>query len=223
MGLAPNEKHLEDWIVQNPLALGFDEYDFPPLEDEIFPHYELVGRQVPLPSGYCDLVAEQMDFLSIIELKKGAIGFKAFAQLLRYMRDVREVWNHGALGGLPIPDNRPDFNFWLQPHIRGVLIGHSVEGGNDFLIAAESAGVRVATYNFTGQTYEITWHQSPGYPLATFSGYAMQNVGQLIRTWYMGFISGLFRKHEIDKMGCDMSIESYHSVNQEMDRQRGKS
>src|SRR3990172_1466420 len=87
--LAPSEKHLEDYIWAHPECLGLVTKNS---DDLGFPIFELVARQVKLPTGRVDLIGmAYMSSLAIIELKKGVIDTRALAQLLRYMRDVKKV------------------------------------------------------------------------------------------------------------------------------------
>lgn len=156
-GLAPSERHLEDWIWTNPLCLG--ENEAPGCEGE--PQYRLLDRQSPLPSGIVDIVAHD-GRLTLLELKKGEIDFRAVVQVLRYMNDVKAIWYELMLDHFM--ERRPHYNAVkyhdmvngsaFDQFVRGILIGRSVKDSRLHLACAV-ANVEIWTYRFDGQHYHF--------------------------------------------------------------------
>lgn len=122
MGLAPSEKHIEDWIVGN-----FSSFN----KQTSLNIQRIVGRQIPMPSGILDLLVMMPLSLTVVELKKGEIDEKSIAQVHRYIVDLVNL--HYL-----IYDNIHDGNdlhahsssmthgeYWRYP-IHGILIGNSI-------------------------------------------------------------------------------------------------
>jgi len=151
---APSEKHLEDWLWKNAAEFSA-QLGTPPQY-----YIEFWDRQVVAPSGVIDLIgadAYRTEFF-VVELKRGDLDARAFAQLLRYMRDISSVFygvwadlvadpatNHTARC-VPAP---------LEDLFSGVLIGHSIKDEN-LLVACEAAGVTVYTYQYRDGSYQFS-------------------------------------------------------------------
>jgi hypothetical protein len=151
---APTEKHIEDWLCsQESIEYGLFE--------------RIVGRQVRLASGICDILAIQpiyhqktnvprMISLCVVEIKKGDIDSRAFAQCLRYIRDLKGIYLHTRF-----PSNPDDKFLYSHYHdntiinelvgipfeVTGMLVGHSTIDPN-ILKAAEGAGITVYHYQY---------------------------------------------------------------------------
>lgn len=201
---APSEKHLEDWILANPIELGWMEVPDYVLPDGVMLDYEPLGRQVKVPSGVIDILAFSWDSIYIIELKKGEIGVSAFFQLLRYMRDVSNLWET-MITAMPYPDF-PDGNQYTQPKVCGILIGNNIPD-KDFLIAADAAKVMVATYDFDGNSYHFEWAMLPSLKRRVKAQYYDMPVGQGIRKFYMQYLQSFYKDDEIQNMHVNGDIE----------------
>jgi len=156
-GLAPSEKHLEDYLWETPGALGW--FDVPP--HGAAPMVEFRWRQLRLPSGIVDLVGSCFyNSLFIAEVKKGPIDAAAFAQLMRYMHDFKQImfntfdryqalyrpeWDRVARHPL-IHGN------WEDILLQGALIGHGVKD-EALLIACEACNVDVYFYTLSDGEY----------------------------------------------------------------------
>lgn len=141
MSEAPSEKHLEEYIIDNFAEFG----------DKSGVYFDFIANQVKLPSGKCDLIGigcnpgyTPLYSVCIAELKKGHVDETAFMQLLRYMSDVKSIWEY-CLDGIPYIAN-PSFEYAELCTFEGVLIGKSV---SDSVIAACGAvNVNVVLYDF---------------------------------------------------------------------------
>ncbi len=177
MSQAPSEKHLEDYLWAHPEAFG--EYS---IADgtvcDPAPHLIPKWRQVPIASGIVDLVGTYFDSgLAIVEIKKGPVDSKAFAQLMRYKRDFKQMVhylihtyqqerlpNWELLNELPYPG----FD-WNETLLRGVLVGSSVMD-NNLLIACDACDVDVFTYQYENGEYTLAEQAKPD-GLQTFPGW----------------------------------------------------
>lgn len=159
-GLAPSEKHLEDYLWGHPEALGMIYAPDPT------PEYSFIFRQFRLPSGIVDLLG--FDYrLVAFELKRGTVTSQALAQLLRYMCDLK----HAVDRFLFECQEHERLRAWAHYHwtnegadvhnfVRGVLIGNDVEDKN-LLIACAACGVNVYTYRFDGSLYTFEQAYTP--------------------------------------------------------------
>lgn len=140
--LAPSEKHLEDWIAAN--LNGFDYLD------------GLIARQVHCKDGIIDLIGFKEHRLQVVELKKGEIDSKALTQLLRYMKDVRSVFDavgmemHYIKG---IASQCYGFSYEGAQFIQGQLVGRSID--EKIFLACYEAGVQVVLYSFENGNYNF--------------------------------------------------------------------
>lgn len=157
---APSEKHLEDWLWEHPESLGLmGVYD----DTEPDAIYDFLWRQFPVASGIVDLLGTQWGIgLAIVELKRGPIDTKAFAQLMRYMRDFQQMLfralSEYSQQGLPYRyrlARHPLANVsWSEQMLNGVLIGNSCPDEN-LLIACNACGVSVYQYQFSQHGYSF--------------------------------------------------------------------
>jgi len=145
MGIS--ERELEDWIVEN-------------WEDTPWSYGKLVGRQLSLKHGRCDLLAV-IDSVAVIELKAKKIREKHVAQVLRYKLDIMNILRslyHGtntmfrvrvaneAILDDFVPFVQKGFQVSTNPFVRlapmqAILVGPSIE--ENALAAAIAAGVEV--------------------------------------------------------------------------------
>jgi len=147
-GRAPSEKHLEDYLFNNPSLFG--EYLLP--DDTIHTAYSLPFRQFRLPSGVVDMIGFDWR-LCVFELKRGVLKAQALTQLLRYMHDIQYVID-GIMQSLNTDPGYAFRNYhWTGDDynyarlIRGVLVGNSIEDDN-FLLACHACNVDVFTYDY---------------------------------------------------------------------------
>ena len=147
---APSEKHLEDWLFEDAnrlpnAACCFGRNDFN------------VYRQLQLSSGILDLLYIEDDSMTVVELKKGEIDAYALTQILRYIGDLKIVWEEcvGEISCSPeyLASNPPRYHGGLK--VSGILIGYKCS--NQVMVAAEAANVGVMKYEYDGTNYEIDW------------------------------------------------------------------
>lgn len=151
--IAPSEKHLEDWIVNN-----LQEFK----EAVHLPIRRLVARQQVLPSGRSDLIMAMICNLTVFELKKGEINSQTMAQLFRYIGDLRNL--HTVFYG-PIysSDNVLAHNRSMEQllqgryPIHGIVIGHSVT--EHALSICRSFNLETILYDYDGHNY--TFERDP--------------------------------------------------------------
>ena len=159
-GQAPSEKHLENYLWENPESLGW--LDISPFGS--VPLVDFKWRQVRLPAGTVDLVGSYLDHsLLITEIKKGPIDNAAFAQLMRYMHDFKAVLFNVFEKYQEI--RQPDWKLtarhplvhsnWEDTLLKGALIGHSCKD-DSLLIACEACNIKVFLYEFTEGEYHLT-------------------------------------------------------------------
>lgn len=194
--IAPSEKHLEDWIVDNSQLVREETGESCDYWDGYtnFIH-RIVNRQVRLPSGRADLIAITCGYTDIsvapVEIKKGAIDSKTVAQCLRYMRDLREIFLRVRHPGIDSeiytgyeyrPHGIAEQLLGYAPEIAGMVIGHSVSD-NNLLVACEASGIAVLTYEFDGTGYEFTSHSDANHigNQDHYSNFAYGAVGDAIR------------------------------------------
>lgn len=169
-GLAPSERHLEDWIWTHPEALGMIGIPEP---GEDGPIYDFKFRQVNLPSGIPDLVGVAWATTFVVcEIKKGPVTAQSFSQLMRYMRDVKALFRFAESDlvgtGRVDPDELAEYKSMLgDPDallLRGLLIGSRVEHPN-LLAACRACDIDVITYQYQGGKYSFfdvnTWGPNP--------------------------------------------------------------
>lgn len=125
--LAQSEKHLEDWIVANQdrIALGHYPANADPPAENIRITGRVIGRQVRLPSGRLDLLTAQWGSLTVVELKKGTADSHTFAQVMRYMNDMKEIQQRVQFKRWNDPDfSRIDYRpqFCEPPLVNGLIV-----------------------------------------------------------------------------------------------------
>lgn len=166
MSEAPSEKHLEDWIVANYKQVceyeiyeeGGQKYYDPEMRIDFI--HRIVGRQVRLPSGICDLVAitkgrhSDRLCLSAIEIKKGAIKSSTIIQCLKYTRDLRHIFYHARMFRDDARFYCPDYGFidninGNEPPVVGMVIGHSIDD-IDLVTACDAIDLLPLTYKYYG-------------------------------------------------------------------------
>lgn len=162
---APSERHLEDWLWNNPEAFSAQTVHHSRY------NVRFVERQVVFPSGVADLISADNEggALRLYELKRGAIDARALAQLLRYSRDMHDLlgWVNFKLCDNPayrslIADAPSDDD----PFFGKALIGHSIP--DDILVACRAARVSVFLYQYLDGTYRFrrtTGHVKENYRL----------------------------------------------------------
>lgn len=145
---APNEKHLEDWIVGHPGCLEQFITRAPTFPANL--NY-LMGRQVPCSRGFVDLLYFGNYVPLPVELKIGRLDADCLAQVLAYMNDVTFILKL----------------MWLQekgttqiPPVHALLIGHSFEDDN-LLRACVGANVSVLLYEYKDGDYSFQQVRPP--------------------------------------------------------------
>lgn len=122
---------------------------------------EFRWRQLRLPSGIVDLVGSCFyNSLLIAEIKKGPIDASAFAQLMRYMHDFKQIMfnTFNRYHGLYRPEwdriaRHPLVHGnWEDTLLQGVLIGHGIKD-EALLIACEACNVDVYFYTLLDGEY----------------------------------------------------------------------
>lgn len=167
---APSEKHLEDWIVNNPQYVGdtFDEDEYPllPHEQNVVVHFNahqytypyisrILKRQPTFPYGRADLIATDEVSVSAIELKLGAIDGETIAQILRYMHALRHIYgtiaereyitNKDAKAHLVYANSlMPESG---SPIITGIVIGNTIKDPK-ILTLTPMLGINIVTYDY---------------------------------------------------------------------------
>lgn len=157
---APSEKHLEDYLWAHPEFFGVYDEDIPQVNIQAGdPLLTPMWRQYHLPSGKVDMVFQDR-CIHIIELKRGAIDALAVVQIIRYMSDMRRLWNSLVWD---ISQTKPPFWEQISRHdiingslydqiVVGILVGHSVKDENLYLACAE-ANIEIVLYEYDGQNY----------------------------------------------------------------------
>lgn len=187
MNIAPSEKHLEDWIVNNWDRFGewwLDEEDLPPFDldvgDCFAPYFpELIAEQYKLPSGLIDLIGgdERTPQLCVIELKKGRITYTDIGQCARYLFDIGEILiflqslekckDQDAPGFfLPPFDSNVNASIGMQhTSVCGMVVGHGIQDEN-ILLAAAQCNISVVKYDFRDTDgYVFETYDKVRYPL----------------------------------------------------------
>lgn len=208
MAKAPSEKHLEDWIVANPLWFGevYEEGFIPEYaQGEDWIHFtdgdficpfvdRIIARQLRLPTGRADLIAAGSHSVDVIEIKRDSINANTLAQCLKYMYDVTSIFhavimtegNHYAYRSLM----KIDVCTYPQSEVNGIMVGYG-EPSNDLLVVSALANVAVISYDYEEETnrYWFTRHEyeSPAKP-SVYDEYAAGAIGDALRvvqkTWY---------------------------------------
>lgn len=183
---APSEKHLENYLWAHPEAFG--EYALTD-NNEPVPHLIPKWRQVEVASGKVDLVGTYFDLgLAIIELKKGPIDSKAFAQLMRYMRNFRDMVHkmvhEYSSYQLPLCEylshDPSELDWWQGELLIGVLVGSSIEDKN-LLIACEACNISVFTYSYEDGQYYLEEDNTAARD-RTFPGWTENTPGDLVQS-----------------------------------------
>jgi hypothetical protein len=176
--LAPSERHLEDWIVEHFDMLG-NVYDCELVPDYaregcvhftddtfLEPYFDqLLARQLSVPNGRIDLVGYNSKSVCAVEIKKGAITYDTLGQCVRYIYDLKQIFNAVWFDcNSSSNPNRDDFaaplhfdweviDFaYCQHEVSGMLVGSSIADSNLSLVAA-TCGIAVVTYEFDGKNY----------------------------------------------------------------------
>ena len=182
---APSEKHLEDYLCEHPETFGMYGVD-----DELqpVPHFLPMCRQVSVSSGIVDIVGSWFGLsLSVVEIKKGAIDSKAFAQIMRYKRDFRNmvhylVFSYGSNDG-PLRDLMPMDHriteWWKSELIQGILVGRSIPDQN-LLVACQACDIEVYTYQHDGTAYTLN-QELGAIRDDTFPGWIQKTQPNMIR------------------------------------------
>lgn len=167
---APSEKHLEDWIIANGLVyqIGCTPNDGPDDPDYAESDYlsviaKLLGRQVRLPSGICDLIGItnfKRPAITVFELKRGPVDSHSLAQCLRYMRDIKTICEevlHPSEGyttlHLGAIDAAAEYRaLYYMPLVTGALVGSDV-ADKHIVTACEASDIAVFTYDYIDGDY----------------------------------------------------------------------
>lgn len=151
--VAPSESHLEQWVIDNPLKLGYmlPGFGFYNLIDQVF------ASQYKLPSGIVDVIGtSKPGYMRVIELKKFEIDAKTVTQVLRYISDLEVV----ALMAIGDQYERGQISFeeykFLAPMhcITGIVVGHAMSDRH-LLAACNAANILAVAYRYTGSGYEF--------------------------------------------------------------------
>lgn len=168
--LAPSEQHLEDWIAARNGYIHADKYP------EHTKRWKLLKRQAKLPHGRAALIVTDGGQVIVIELKRGALDTKALAQVLRYVRDLRDIWNKALKErGMSIDQAHTIFPYTIA----GLLIGHSID--DDINVAATAAGVGVYLYQYTGAGYVFEFTDSSQMNAAQAEEFSYGYLGEAMR------------------------------------------
>lgn len=125
------EKDIEDWLYENPRAIG-ESY---PNETYIA---QWIGRQYHLPSGIADLVGVRHNGkLVVIEVKNVPINKAAVLQVCRYAADLSDIV--GNRDGYYRKDSNDPFD------VQKILVGPSIDGQT--FQEASACGVRVMQFS----------------------------------------------------------------------------
>lgn len=163
--VAPNEKHLEDWIVNNFEMFGTDSWG-----DGHYTFFDrLIARQYPLPNGRPDLITMFEGTITIVELKKGELTYGVLGQCLRYIHDMKFIY--GLVREDLYSQGMDTFsqyqystsNIFLEvtefptSEFTGMIVGHSV-ADRDLPLVAATCGVQTVTYELINGEYIFTHH-----------------------------------------------------------------
>lgn len=138
--IAPTEKHLEDWIVNNQRAF-FDQL--------WIAGRRIVSRQFRLSNGIADLIVAVPIGIRVIELKKGQIDGAAVTQVMRYVGELRTVYDYMA--GNIHDANDPHAHEYRADIVRGMVIGRSFEKAA--LLTCGTCGIAAFEYDYDGINY----------------------------------------------------------------------
>lgn len=172
--LAPSEKHLEDWIVSRSGCIV-------PCDPD---RYQVIARQVRLPSGIADLIVFDGNSLWIYELKKDLIDAKALAQILRYRADLMRIWRKACK---PLVSNF-ELSYALFPFcINALLIGHSTY--EDILFSAAGAYISVYLYDYADGGYRCQYTDVENMPEPVAEQFAYGAIGEAMRGSLAAYLS----------------------------------
>lgn len=176
---APTEKHLEDWIVNNPSHFA----DCQPGEQFYSAFVDrFIGRQFRLPFGIVDLIGVKTNTLQVIELKKGVIDYASVCQCMRYVAQIKEIVTYAYYD---CPDAR-QFNVSVD----GMIVGHSFEA-KDVQMIASAAGICTViydcnpdtlTYEFSDDYIDYETQISISYADGMCKEYLYGSIGEAIRS-----------------------------------------
>lgn len=150
MSIAPTEKHIEDWIVDN---LN----DFK--NQTSLPIHRIVSRQSVMPSGIADLIVMMPLSLTVIEIKKERIDSKAVSQLLRYISDISKLHEviyqqvKNESDPLAHGDNISRDHGCGRSGIHGILIGNSID--LQTLLHCQNRNIEYIEYSWVNGCYEF--------------------------------------------------------------------
>lgn len=180
--LAPSEKHLEDWMVH---AVESGQFEWAK---------RLIGRQVVLPSGIADLLLLTSNWLTVVELKKGDINDHTIAQVLRYMGDLRGIYE-AIVCDLHDQETITWDEFDLiygshDPDVQGMVIGATVSDPH-LSPVCEAAGISLVRYHFDGSTYGLEAITTPAARRddALYQTYAKTPLGVVLKEIIFGRLS----------------------------------
>lgn len=171
--LAPSEKHLEQWIVDN----------FPYVREAIpqFNMRRIVARQLPLSTGIPDLIVAVKLGVRVIELKKGVVDGAAVAQVIRYIGEIDYMygWAMSRITSEDDPHYFPDDKYTpvSTPMIQGILIGHSFD--KNAILACFTNHIQAWEYRYDGNGY--TFDESYTDTDIDFTRYYDDDLGIAIR------------------------------------------
>lgn len=202
---APSEKHLEDWIVNNLPYFGeqsepdyFPDYyleGLPRVGNEVvFPFIvRIIKRQMRFPFGIADLIARVSNGIAAVEIKKGLITADTVIQCLRYMHELRNIWNANFFYVCSQFDGEAR-NHYLYPlqhdpfvssypsnEISGMVVGHGVADSN-LLLVCNVCQIQVVTYKYDGNGYIFTHEQFSSYEEdQSYNDYVIGALGEAMR------------------------------------------
>lgn len=169
--IAPTEKHLEDWIVANPKAF-FDQ--------TWIRGRRIVSRQFRLANGITDLIVAVPLGIRVIELKKGVVTCDAIAQVMRYVGELRDLYNYMTFQttGQDDPhEHTPAYEINSDLMVQGVVIGHSFQ--REALLACGTNRLPAFTYQYDGENYGFTDVSNDATP--SYSAFLETEVAYAIR------------------------------------------
>lgn len=142
--IAPSEKHLEDWIVNNIELFA---------EDARLQVRRIVARQPEFPSGRPDLILATVGSVAVVELKKYKADGQAVAQVLRYLGDMRIVHDYHNEGEFTHHFNMHNYAISGRPILHGVIVAAGFD--NNAYLACINNNIDMLVYDFDGQDYSF--------------------------------------------------------------------
>lgn len=188
MGLAPSEKHLEDWIVNNFNSFAEE------LDGEHYQFYDrIINRQLMLPHGISDLICTDGGSIGVVELKKGNLTCDVLGQCLRYIHDLKQIfyWVMNDVRELSNPDRESylytgykcyevSSQYPIYKELHGMIVGHNIEDKH-LLTIANACDIRVVTYEFNANHYEFVLHDNLHTSIEQYESYIDQPLGIAMR------------------------------------------